>query len=188
MKMKMARDLRRKEKPGWLLASECCRVFAAQGRMAAGVVKKKSSKGGKNEAVVVDFAERYAKVVQYEKNKRERGKEEGSNWRRGKTSVGSARGTTGPASSAAGVLELRDVRREVETLGAAGLGKKQAREWKQQVYSTLGAKADKMPRIPARIGLGMAKKKLERERKARELARETGMLSTPKKAKGKRRK
>lgn len=50
---------------------------------------------------------------------------------------------------------LNDMRQEVERFGAQGLGKwdKKALEQKRRVE--LGAKAEKGPRIPANIGIGL---------------------------------
>ncbi|QDZ20246.1 hypothetical protein HOP50_04g27630 [Chloropicon primus] len=141
---------------------------------------------GKDKVEVVDFAQEYGKVVRYESNKYNKG----SRRYKGRGNKDREQGHGHPQqqqqdnnnnnNKGREVIELRDVRREVADLGARGFGKKEAKEWKQQVYSTLGAKAEKSPRINARIGLGIAKKKIERERKAKELAREMGML-TPKK-------
>ena len=152
---------------------------------------------------VVDFASEYAKVIKYENGRRKgfslqqqqekkpSSKGGGGGFTRrgrggfpGKASSSSST-TTGDHAhgtpSSVGVLELRDVRREVATLGAAGLGKRQLKAWKQMdVMARIGAKAEKRPRLSAKIGKGVAKKKVEREKKAKELARETGML-TPKK-------
>lgn len=130
------------------------------------------------EVKVVDFAKEYGKVVRYENNKYKKGSSENSDRRRRKDRD-QGRGDQAETKGRE-VIELRDVRREVADLGSRGFGKKEAKEWKQQVYSSLGAKAEKRPRINARIGLGISKKKIERERKAKELAREMGML-TPKK-------
>ena len=152
---------------------------------------------------VVDFASEYAKVIKYENGRRKgfslQQQEEkkpsskgggGGFTRRGRggfpgKASSSSSTTTGDHAhgtpSSVGVLELRDVRREVATLGAAGLGKRQLKAWKQMdVMARIGAKAEKRPRLSAKIGKGVAKKKVEREKKAKELARETGML-TPKK-------
>ena len=151
---------------------------------------------------VVDFASEYAKVIKYENGRRKgfslqqqqqekkpNSKGGGGSTRRGRGAfpgkASSSSTTTGDHAhgtpSSVGVLELRDVRREVATLGAAGLGKRQLKAWKQMdVMARIGAKAEKRPRLSAKIGKGVAKKKVEREKKAKELARETGML-TPKK-------
>merc|ERR1711977_329952 len=146
---------------------------------------------------VVDFATTYAKVVKYEHNKynttrasntREQeyrsGRGSGVNgWHKNKNKNETAAVTGGGGGSQ--VLELRDVRKEVLTLGVSGLDRKTAKQWQGKVYEALGAKQEKRPRIPARIGKGIAKKKIEKEHKARELARETGMLI--KKSSGKKR-
>jgi hypothetical protein len=46
------------------------------------------------------------------------------------------------------------------------LDKKQRKQWQAQLLERLGAKAEKSPRCPAKIGLGMAKKKAERDARA----------------------
>ena len=148
---------------------------------------------------VVDFATTYAKVVKYEHNKynttrasntREQeyrsGRGSGVNgWHKNKNKNKNETAAVTGGGGGSQVLELRDVRKEVLTLGVSGLDRKTAKQWQGKVYEALGAKQEKRPRIPARIGKGIAKKKIEKEHKARELARETGMLI--KKSSGKKR-
>ncbi len=152
----------------------------------------KGASGGKGSAAgtVVDFASQYAKVVRYEQ-RRKQGPRASYSGRGGAAGARGRGDAGGPAGAGAGaqqqqqVVELRDVRKEVASLGASGLDKKSAKQWLSSVYESQGLKQSlgKRPRINARIGLGIAKKKVERENKARELARETGMLVRKKKPK-----
>ena len=149
--------------------------------------------------VVVDFATTYSKVIQYEQNRNRSRITTNSNRANTNTQTqttwsSSTRGRHPPAAhvlsnsaAAAGVLELRDVRKEVETLGAGGLDRKSVLQWKDKQYQDLGGKGvlKKKPRMSAKIGLGIAKKNKEREQKAKELARETGMLIPGKKTSSK---
>lgn len=64
--------------------------------------------------------------------------------------------------------------------GASALDKRSAKAWKASMLTKLGASADKAPRTPAKIGLGMAKKAKQRETLALQEAIAAGMV----KAKG----
>lgn len=64
--------------------------------------------------------------------------------------------------------------------GASALDKRSAKAYKAAMLAKLGAAADKRPRIPAKMGLGMAKKAKQREAVALQEAIAAGML----KAKG----
>lgn len=68
----------------------------------------------------------------------------------------------------------------VHAAGASALDKRSAKAWKASMLAKLGASADKAPRTPARIGLGMAKKAKQREAVALQEAIAAGMV----KAKG----
>ena len=186
-------------------------------------MKKKKSSNKEVEVEVVDFATKYAKMVQYEQNRTktsipspskgevrvppymrqqrqrqpQRSAHMNMNMNTGYGVAGASGSGSGSASASgfthglgvgSGSLELRDLRKEVETLGASGLDRKSAKEWQgRNLVRNLGyTKLDKKPKMSAKIGLGIRKKKIEREVKARELARETGMLvRPPKKGKGK---
>ena len=143
---------------------------------------REAGMGGEGPVHVVNFADKYSKIVGYERTRNGGGKR-GTDPKRGRrrhqreeVDEEEEERRRIEQRLSKGSLELRDVRREVESLGELGLGKKQAR--------------GKKPRVSAKIGLGIAKKKAERERKAKELARETGMLKIKKTGKkgGKRRK
>lgn len=69
------------------------------------------------------------------------------------------------------------MRREVATLGATGLDKHARKAFESQRLAKLGAAPTKGPRIPASIGLGMAKKQKKREAAALEAAIDAGMVS-----------
>lgn len=69
------------------------------------------------------------------------------------------------------------MRREVATLGATGLDKRARKAFESQRLAKLGAAPTKKPRIPASIGLGMAKKQKQREAAALEAAIDAGMVS-----------
>lgn len=182
-------------------------------------MKKKKSSNKEVEVEVVDFATKYAKMVQYEQNRMKtsipspskgevrvppymRQQRQRQPQRSANVNMNMGYGVAGASGSASasasgfthglgvgsGSLELRDLRKEVETLGASGLDRKSAKEWQgRNLVRNLGyTKLDKKPKMSAKIGLGIRKKKIEREVKARELARETGMLvRPPKKGKGK---
>lgn len=64
--------------------------------------------------------------------------------------------------------------------GSSALDKRSAKAWKASMLARLGVSADKAPRTPARIGLGMAKKAKQREDVALQEAIAAGMV----KAKG----
>lgn len=64
--------------------------------------------------------------------------------------------------------------------GATALDKRSAKAYKAAMLAKLGAAADKRPRMPAKIGLGMAKKAKQREAVALQEAIAAGMV----KAKG----
>lgn len=72
------------------------------------------------------------------------------------------------------------MKRDVELLGASALDKRSAKAYKAAMLAKLGAAADKRPRIPAKMGLGMAKKAKQREAVALQEAIAAGMV----KAKG----
>jgi len=59
--------------------------------------------------------------------------------------------------------------------GASALDKRERKKWQAAMLSRLGAKPDKSPRMPAAIGIGIAKKQAQREAKKLEEAFETGM-------------
>ncbi|CAK0736155.1 hypothetical protein CVIRNUC_000700 [Coccomyxa viridis] len=67
------------------------------------------------------------------------------------------------------------MRREVESLGASMLGKKQRREFERGVLHQVKAKPMKGPRIPANLGLQLAKAKKQRQHAARQEAKASGM-------------
>ena len=60
-----------------------------------------------------------------------------------------------------------DIQREVERFGVGGLEKKERGAWEQRRLASLGIAPPTKPRIPAFIGLGMARKAREREETAR---------------------
>ena len=62
---------------------------------------------------------------------------------------------------------LNDMRREVQRFGAQGLDKWDKKALEQRRRVELGAKADKGPRIPANIGIGLWRKNEEREERKR---------------------
>lgn len=64
--------------------------------------------------------------------------------------------------------------------GASALDKRSAKAYKAAMLAKLGASAEKRPRIPAKMGLGMAKKAKQREAVALQEAIAAGMV----KAKG----
>lgn len=64
--------------------------------------------------------------------------------------------------------------------GASALDKRSAKAHKAAMLAKLGASAEKRPRIPAKMGLGMAKKAKQREAVALQEAIAAGMV----KAKG----
>ncbi len=79
------------------------------------------------------------------------------------------------------------MKREVATLGATGLDKRTRKVFEAQRLKAVGAAAEKSPRTPASIGLGMAKKQKQREVRAVEAAIETGMTTRKDVAKARRR-
>lgn len=71
--------------------------------------------------------------------------------------------------------------------GASGLGKKSRAMFESQRLMELGAKKQKGVRIPASIGLGMAKKAAQREERSLQEAIDSGMVSRKSLAAKKRR-
>lgn len=61
--------------------------------------------------------------------------------------------------------------------GASGLDKKSRAKFEEHALMQLGAKKKKGARIPASIGIGMAKKAAQREKRALEQAIAAGMVS-----------
>ncbi|WIA12790.1 hypothetical protein OEZ85_006421 [Tetradesmus obliquus] len=72
--------------------------------------------------------------------------------------------------------EFAQMRRDVELLGASALDKRAAKAWKAGMLARLGAAADKAPRTPASLGIGMAKKAKQREAAALQEAIAAGMV------------
>jgi hypothetical protein len=72
--------------------------------------------------------------------------------------------------------EFRKLQLEVEKLGGRALDKKQGKVWKAAFLDRLGAKSDKLPRMSAKIGGGIAKKRKEKEARDRALKIESGDL------------
>jgi hypothetical protein len=62
--------------------------------------------------------------------------------------------------------------------GATALDKRSAKAYKAAMLAKLGAAADKLPRMPAKIGLGMAKKAKQREAVALQEAIAAGMVNS----------
>jgi hypothetical protein len=60
--------------------------------------------------------------------------------------------------------------------GASALDKRAAKAWKASMLARLGASADKAPRTPAKVGIGMAKKAKQREAVALQEAIAAGMV------------
>lgn len=60
--------------------------------------------------------------------------------------------------------------------GASALDKRSAKAWRASMLARLGATADRAPRTPARIGLGMAKKARQRAAVALQEAIDSGMV------------
>lgn len=60
--------------------------------------------------------------------------------------------------------------------GASALDKRAAKAWKAGMLARLGAAADKAPRTPASLGIGMAKKAKQREAAALQEAIAAGMV------------
>jgi hypothetical protein len=60
--------------------------------------------------------------------------------------------------------------------GASALDKRAFKSWRATMLQRIGAAADKKPRTPAKIGIGMAKAAKEREKKALEEAMAAGMV------------
>uniref|UniRef100_A0A1D1ZVH6 Uncharacterized protein n=1 Tax=Auxenochlorella protothecoides TaxID=3075 RepID=A0A1D1ZVH6_AUXPR len=83
--------------------------------------------------------------------------------------------------------EFAQIQRDVLELGATGLDKKARKQYEAVSLVRLGAKAEKGPRIPASIGIGMARKRAQREARATEEAIAAGMLSVRSLAKKRRR-
>ncbi|GAB4822350.1 hypothetical protein N2152v2_009396 [Parachlorella kessleri] len=94
---------------------------------------------------------------------------------------GSAR-HDGPVGAAADEVdamsreEFLKLRREVELYGAAALDKRSKKRFEAAMLTQLGGRAQKSPRIPAKIGLGMAKKAAQRDARALEEAIDAGMV------------
>ena len=74
--------------------------------------------------------------------------------------------------------EFRTLQLEVEKLGGAALDKKQKKVWQAAYLARIGAKAEKLPRMSAKIGGGIAKKRLEREERDRAAKIESGEVRT----------
>lgn len=70
--------------------------------------------------------------------------------------------------------EFKKLQLEVEKLGGRALDKKQRKVWHAAFLSRIGAKADKLPRMSAKIGGGIAKKRKEREIRDMALKIESG--------------
>lgn len=83
--------------------------------------------------------------------------------------------------------EFLKIRREIQSFGASGLGKKSRAMFESQRLIELGAKKQKGVRIPASIGLGMAKKAAQREQRSLREAIDSGMVSRKSLAAKKRR-
>eukprot|EP00798_Chlamydomonas_sp_ICE-L_P003993 gene3993-14073_t len=62
--------------------------------------------------------------------------------------------------------DFKQLQLEVERLGASELDKKEKKKWQATMLQRIGAKAEKGPRMGSKIGMGIAKKRLEREEKA----------------------
>eukprot|EP01137_Pigoraptor_chileana_P000208 Opistho-2@35984 len=73
-------------------------------------------------------------------------------------------------------IDLDKIAREVQVLGATGLGKKEAKELKIRRILALGGAAPEKPRAPFKISLGMNKKQKERDTKRVEQEKMTGLL------------
>ncbi|EIE24172.1 hypothetical protein COCSUDRAFT_53249 [Coccomyxa subellipsoidea C-169] len=82
--------------------------------------------------------------------------------------------------------DFEKMRKEVDTLGASALGKRQRKDFENSMLRSVNARVQKSPRIPASIGQGLAKKRKQREDAAKELAIEAGMMQ--RKGLGKKRK
>ncbi|PNH12367.1 hypothetical protein TSOC_000665 [Tetrabaena socialis] len=72
--------------------------------------------------------------------------------------------------------EFQTMQLEVERFAASSLDKKSAKEYKARMLARVGAKAEATPRMPASIGLGIAKMAVKRQARALEEAIETGMV------------
>ncbi|KAK9826833.1 hypothetical protein WJX81_005441 [Elliptochloris bilobata] len=72
--------------------------------------------------------------------------------------------------------DFEKMRQEVHMCGAAALDKRQRKAFEAARLQSLNARAEKAPRTVAAIGLGMAKKRTERERQAQEDAIDAGLL------------
>ncbi|WPT10985.1 hypothetical protein PSENEW3n2_00002157 [Picochlorum sp. SENEW3] len=73
--------------------------------------------------------------------------------------------------------EFKKLSREIQHFGASGLDKKSRAKFEENALIQLGAKKKKGARIPASIGIGMAKKAAQREKRALEQAIAAGMVS-----------
>eukprot|EP00850_Spirogloea_muscicola_P000872 SM000003S11117 [mRNA] locus=s3:1034212:1035243:- [translate_table: standard] len=78
--------------------------------------------------------------------------------------------------AATGSEAFRAMAKEVETLGAALLAKKDRAKWEAQQLLELGAKAARSPRVPPAIGLGIKRKQEEREERQRQEGIAAGMV------------
>eukprot|EP00850_Spirogloea_muscicola_P005271 SM000024S07733 [mRNA] locus=s24:14321:15372:- [translate_table: standard] len=79
-------------------------------------------------------------------------------------------------AAATGSEAFRAMAKEVETLGAALLAKKDRARWEAQRLLELGAKAARSPRVPPAIGLGIKRKQEEREERQRQEGIAAGMV------------
>lgn len=70
------------------------------------------------------------------------------------------------------------MRRDVEQLGASALDKRSAKAHKAAMLARMGAAAEKRPRMPAKVGLGIARKAKQREAKALAEAIAAGMVQS----------
>jgi hypothetical protein len=71
---------------------------------------------------------------------------------------------------------LLHIRLTLYNAGASALDKRAAKAWKASMLARLGASADKAPRTPAKLGIGMAKKAKQREAVALQEAIAAGMV------------
>ena len=151
--------------------------------------------GGAKPPPVVSFAARYPRLAGRERE-RERGGGPGPP--RGPAAAAAAEASRAARAAERGRqerearereltdrVEFAKLRAEVEEYGVGGLGAKDRRRVAEARVVKLGGRAATRARMGKRIGLGVAGKKQERERKAQEELRQTGMLATPKKPKKK---
>ncbi|KAL4444596.1 hypothetical protein ABPG77_002413 [Micractinium sp. CCAP 211/92] len=83
--------------------------------------------------------------------------------------------------------EFLQIHREVQLLGATALDKKARKKFEAEQLARIGAKAAARPRIPASIGVGMAKKQAQRDQRALEEGIAAGMIQQKGMGKKKRR-